>query len=101
MTTKLERSEHLHFANERYATSGGFGFSMYNLLKPSIIDVTALGRSWARDDERGHIRQQMKIKTSTLKRSIHRMMLCIFIGKTFQQKVAIQRTILEHGMHVR
>ena len=68
MTTKLERSEHLHFANERYATSSGFGFSMNNLLKPSIIDATALGRSRARDDERGHIRQQMKIKTSPPKK---------------------------------
>ena len=53
MTTKLERSKYLHFANERYATSSGFGFPMYNLFKPSIIDVTALGGSYARDDERG------------------------------------------------
>ena len=42
MTTKLERTEYLHFANERYATSSGFGLSMYYLFKPSIIDVTAL-----------------------------------------------------------
>lgn len=36
---------------KRYATSNGFSFSMYNLFKPSMIDVTALGGSWAREDE--------------------------------------------------
>ena len=43
----------------------------------------------------------MKIKTSPLKRSIHCMMLFIFIGITFSIKGAIQGTILEQGMHVR
>ena len=42
---RVERLEYLHFANERYATSSGFGFSMYNHFKQSIIDVTALGGS--------------------------------------------------------
>lgn len=36
---------------KRYVTSNGFSFSMYNLFKPSMIDVTALGGSWARENE--------------------------------------------------
>jgi len=38
-------TEVLKTRTERYPTSSGFGFSMYNLFKPSIIDVTALGGS--------------------------------------------------------
>ena len=101
MTTKLESSEYLHFANERHATSSGFGFSMYNLFKPSIIDATALGGSWARDDERGDtLGNKWKLRHNPLKWS-NCTMLCIFIGKTFSINGAIQGTILEHGMHVR